>query len=354
MISVVTYHAVKILAIGGLSCAFSFFLAPFVAHFLYKHKFWRKEVRQRAIDGQDVSNFQKFHGEGEIKTPRMGGVLIWIPVLALALIFYLLAKTGYPAFEFLNFFSRSETWIPLFALAIAALVGLIDDVMQVFGKGEYIGGGLGLKYRLGAFALMGLVGGLWCYYKLGWDSVYVPLVGNLTIGWFYIPFFIIVMLACYSGGVIDGLDGLAAGAFLSIFGAYGFIALARGQVDLASFCFAIFGALLSYLWFNIPPARFYMGETGSMGLCASLAVVAFLSNSVFVLPIIAFLLVIESGSVILQLLSKKFLKRKLFAASPLHLYLETRGWPHYKVTMRFWVIGVVMAILGVIIGLITF
>jgi len=139
--------------------------------------------------------------------------------------------------------------------------------------------------------------------------------------------------------------------FSSIFAAYAGIALFRGQIDLAAFSSVILGALLAFLWFNVPPARFYMGETGILGLCATLTVIAFLTDSVLVLPIIGFLLVVESGSVILQLLSKKFRKKKLFLASPIHHHFEAKGWPHYKITMRFWVISVIMAIVGVTIRL---
>jgi phospho-N-acetylmuramoyl-pentapeptide-transferase len=159
------------------------------------------------------------------------------------------------------------------------------------------------------------------------------------------------MLATYTGGVIDGLDGLSGGTFASIFAAFGIIAFARNQIDLAAFCFVVAGAILAFLWYNIPPARFYMGETGTMGLTATLTVVAFLTDSVLVLPIIGFLLVIESGSVIIQLFSKKFRKKKVFLAAPIHHHFEALGWPHYKVTMRFWVIGVVAAIVGVAIRL---
>jgi phospho-N-acetylmuramoyl-pentapeptide-transferase len=159
------------------------------------------------------------------------------------------------------------------------------------------------------------------------------------------------MLATYSGGAIDGLDGLAGGAFTSIFAAFAGIALFNNQIDLAAFCSVILGAILAFLWFNIPPARFYMGETGMIGLCCALTVVAFLTDSVLVLPIIGFLLVIESASVIIQLICKKFLKRKFFRASPIHHHFEAMGWPSEKVTMRFWVIGIVMAIMGLAIRL---
>jgi len=199
--------------------------------------------------------------------------------------------------------------------------------------------------------LIGLIGALWFYFRLDWHSIHVPGVGDFGINGWYIPIFVIVMLAVYSGGVIDGIDGLAGGAFVYIFGAFAGISLFLGQIDIAAFCAVIFGAILAFLWQNIPPAKFYMGETGVMGLCATLTVVAFLTDSVLVLPIIAILLVVESGSVILQLLSKKFRGKKIFLASPLHLHFEAKGWPHYQVTMRFWIIGAVAAIVGLTIRL---
>ena len=200
-------------------------------------------------------------------------------------------------------------------------------------------------------ALIGLIGGYWFFYKLGYTTIHVPGSGDIFFGIWYIPFFVLVMLAVYSGGVIDGLDGLGGGAFAIMFAAFGGIALFQNQIDLAGFCVAVVGAILAFLWFNIPPARFYMGETGALGLCCALTVVAFLTDSVLVLPIIGFLLVIEAGSVILQLIWKKAFKKKLFLAAPIHHHFEAMGWPHYKITMRFWIIGVVTAIVGVAIRL---
>ena len=343
---------IKIFALGTLSFVVAFLLTPALTYFLYKYKLWRKEVRQKAIDGGGVSIFQKFHTEGETHIPRSGGFLIWTTTLILIFLFFGISKiTDIWWLDKLNFLSREQTWLPLFALISAALLGLADDFLQVFGKGKYIGGGLSLKKRLLVVVLIGLIGACWFYFKLDWSTIHIPGLGDLEIDGWYIPLFVLVMLAVYSGGVIDGLDGLAGGAFASIFGAYAGIALFLGQIDIAAFCAVILGSLLAFLWFNIPPARFYMGETGMMGLCASLTVIAFLTNSILVLPIIGFLLVIESGSVILQLLSKKFLKKKIFLASPIHHHFEAKGWPHYKVTMRFWVIGAIAAIIGVAIRL---
>jgi phospho-N-acetylmuramoyl-pentapeptide-transferase len=350
--SLLALNVIKIFVLGSFSFLFAFLITPFLTKFLYKYKLWKKEVRQKSIDGKDIPVFQKFHSDKETKVPRFGGLIIWITVLFTSIFFFFLAQfTNIPFLKKLNFLSRSQTWLPIFALISASLVGLIDDIFQVFGKGKYIGGGLKLKYRILLVALIGLVGGWWFYFKLGFDYIHIPGNGDIYIGIFYIPLFVIVMLATYSGGVIDGLDGLAGGTFASIFAAFAGIALARNQIDLSAFCLTIIGSLLAFLWFNIPPARFYMGETGIMGLCCALTVVAFLTDSVLVLPIIAFMLVVESASVIIQVISKKFFKKKVFLAAPIHHHFEAKGWPHYKVTMRFWIISVVMAIIGLTIRL---
>ncbi len=343
---------IKIFTLGTLGFVVAFFMTPILLRFLYKYKLWRKEVRTKAIDGGEVKFFQKFHTEGEVSVPRGGGILIWLTVFVLIFLFHFLAKfTDISWLDRLDFLSRSQTWLPIFTLMAASLLGLVDDVLQVFGKGKYIGGGLSLKKRLLVIFLIGLVGALWFYFKLDVHSIHIPGMGDLVINGWYIPLFVIVMMAVYSGGVIDGLDGLAGGSFASIFAAFAGIALFLGQIDIAAFCAVILGTLLAFLWYNIPPARFYMGETGIMGLCTTLTVVAFLTDSVFVLPIIGILLVMESGSVILQLLSKKFRHKKIWFSTPIHHHFEAKGWPHYQVTMRFWIIGTVAAIVGLAIRL---
>ena len=362
---VTTPDVVKVLSLGFFGVITAFALTPALTSFLYKNKLWKKKVRDKSIDGKELPIFQKFHSKKEIGTPRMGGIIFWITTCFLAFFFYLISLiTDIWWIEKLNFLSREQTWLPLFALLTASLVGLFDDALQVISTpsnkllkkvwikmNKYVGGGLSLKYRLMMVGLIGLAGGLWFYFKLGGDMIDIPFVGDVFIGFWYIPLFVVVMMATYSGGVVDGLDGLSGGVFASIFGAYAVIALSQHQFDLASFCAVLMGSIFAFLWFNIPPARFYMGETGIIGLCATLTVVAFLTNAVLVLPIIAVILVIESASVILQLFSKKILKRKLFLAAPIHHHFEAKNWPSYKVTMRFWIIGVVAAILGITIKL---
>jgi len=344
-------NVLKIFGLGAMAFAIGMFTAPALTNFLYRHKLWKKTVRDKSIDGKPLEVFIKYHKDKEIGTPRFGGLLIWTIPLALAAIFVSLSRTNFWVFEKLDFFSRSQTWLPFFALIAGAVIGLIDDYLQTRGQGKYVGGGLSLKTRLLVMALIGLAAGIWFYFKLDWRTLHIPGFGDVWIGVWYIPLFIIAMLATYSGGVIDGIDGLAGGSFATIFAAFAAITFFKGQVDLAAFCTTIVGASLAFLWFNIPPARFYMGETGTMALCAALTVVAFLSDSVMLLPIIAILLVLEAASVIIQLLSKKIFKRKVFIASPFHHHLEAKGWPQYKITMRFWVIGIVAAIIGVALSL---
>lgn len=349
---ILSFHVIKVLGISALASVVAISWAPLLINFLYKKKLWKKEARIKAISGEDAVIFNKLHKDRETKVPKMGGLLILVTTVLITLLFFVVSliapNSNLAAF---NFLSRSQTWLPLFTLVTASIVGLFDDILVVSSLGKYIGGGISFKKRLLIVILIGLIGGSWFYGKLGWDIVTVPLIGHFSISFFYILLFIIVMVACWSGGIIDGLDGLAGGAFASMFGAFTIISFAQGKVDLATFCAVITGTLFAFLWFNIPPARFYMSEVGILGLTTTLSVVAFLTDSVFVLPIIAGLLVIESGSVIIQLLSKKFLKRKIFLSTPIHHHFEAIGWPDYKVTMRFWIVGIVFAIIGVVIRL---
>jgi len=353
-----TFNVIRLLIFATLTAGVSFLLAPVLLKFLNKFKFWKKEARTKTITGEEAEVFYSLHKEREVSVPRGGGLVIWISVLIIIFLFFALSYLSHPWWlGKLNFLSRAETWLPLFTLVIAAIVGLVDDFLQVTGKGKYVGGGMGFTRRLLIIILIGLVGGLWFYYKLGWDTIHVPLIFNfpegidISLGLWIIPLFILVMVASWSGGVIDGLDGLSGGVFASIFGAFSIIAFSQGKVDLATFCIAICGTLFAFLWFNIPPARFYMGETGILALTSTMAVVSFLTDSVIVLPIIAGLMVIEVGSIILQLLSKKFRHKKIWLSTPIHHHFEARGWPAYQVTMRFWIINIVFAILGVAIRL---
>ncbi len=355
-------NLVKVFAVGIFSVLLSSILTPPLTHFLYKNKLWKKKNKNISIDGKEATYFNKFHSEKETKVPRIGGLLIWCSVSLLAfLLFFLSTLFDFFWIEKFDFLSRDQTWLPLFTLISASLVGLCDDLLQivrypknillkkVWARAEQgFGEGLGLRYRLILVTIIGLIGAWWFYFRLEQNSIYLPFFGEIGFGLLYIPFFVIVMVAIYSGGVIDGIDGLAGGVFISIFSAYTLISFLQGQLNLAALCIAIVGSILVFLWFNIPPARFYMGETGIIGLTTTATVVAFLTGAIAVLPIIAFPLIITSLSVVIQLLSKKFRGKKVFLAAPLHHHLEAIGWPQYKITMRFWVVSAVMGIIGVL------
>lgn len=350
-------NIVNVIKVFGLS-AFAFVIAvlwtPFWTRFLYQYQLWRKDVRQMSPDGTKTPLFAKLHKDRETRVPRMGGVLIWVTVLTVAFFTWMLASfTDSPFWEKTNFVSRNQTWLPLFTLLAASLLGLADDLLQVFRKGKYVAGGIKFRHRLLVVCIIALTGALWFYFKLGWQTIYIPGYGDLFIDGWYIPLFVAVMILLFSSSVIDGLDGLAGGVFGAIFAAYGGIAFFRGQIDIAAFSAVTLGALLAFLWWNIPPAKFYMGESGILGLTTSLTVVAFLTDSVFALPIIGFLLMVEVASVIIQFASKRFRGgKKVFLIAPIHHHFEAKGWPEYQVTMRFWVISVVTAIIGMAIALI--
>ena len=194
----------------------------------------------------------------------------------------------------------------------------------------------------------------WFYYKLDFSSIHIPFNGSWELGIWFIPFFVLVMLATFSTSVIDGLDGLAGGVLTSIFTAFAVIAFVNNQIDISALSGAIAGAILAFLWFNVPPARFYMGETGMMALTVVLAVIAFLTDSVLLLPVIALPLVLTSASVIIQVnVYKYFNKRRVFRITPLHHHFQALGWPREKVVMRYWIVSVISAIIGVILVLIS-
>lgn len=346
-----------VLKVFGLS-VFAFFVAlfatPILTHYLYKYEFWDKKGERDALGGGKASVIaEAIKQRTQNPTPRMGGILVWGTTLFVTTLFWLLSEiSSNSILTKLNFLSREQTWLPLAALIAGSLIGFVDDWLLVHSTGKYKAGGLELIKRVVLVIIVGGIGAWWFYIPLETNSIMVPFVGSVYLGIFFIPFFILTMLAVFSSGVIDGLDGLAGGVFGSIIAAYGGIAFFQHQLDLAAFLGVIGGSLLAFLWYNIPPARFYMSETGILGLTCMITVVAFLTKAVAVLPIIAFPLVLETGSVIIQVTSKKLRGKKVFIAAPIHHHFEAKGWPHYKVTMRFWIISVVMALVGMVTHLI--
>lgn len=342
-----TFAIIKILILTSVSFIVTFAWTPLLTHVLYKYKLG-KQIRDEA----SAPIFSKMHAK-KSGTPTMGGVLIWVTTLLLALVFgYLWFLAPNSFWGHLNFLTRSQTLLPLGALVASAIVGLVDDYYNVRRIGPH-GGGLRMRHRLIIYTIIAAVGAWWFFFKLDWDLIHVPLLGNFHIGWWTIPLFIFIIVAtAFSVNETDGLDGLAGGALLTSFGAYAAIALLEGKYDLAAFCGVIAGALLAFLWFNINPARFFMGDTGAMGLGVTLGVVALLTNAVLFLPLIGLVFVLESASALLQMASKKIRKKKIFLSAPLHHHLEAIGWPEPKIVMRFWIISMVSAALGIAVFLI--
>jgi len=341
------FYIVKIIFLFSLAFIFSIALTPLLSHFLYKYKLG-KQIRNSGA----TPIFSELHAH-KAGTPTMGGILIWFTVLIFIMFFYLLSKIiPIDLFKGLNFLSQKETLLPLGALIASALVGLFDDWLDVRGKGTKGGGGLKMRYRLLVYTGIAIIGALWFYFKLDWSVIHVPFLGNFEIYWWYIPIFIFVLVATsFSVNETDGLDGLAGGTLLLSYACYGVIAFSMGRYDLASFCGVIIGALLAFLWFNIAPARFYMGDTGSMSLGITLGIIAFLTNNIFILPFIGFIFLIESLSVIIQLASKKIRKKKVFLSAPIHHHFQALGWPETKIVMRAWLIAALVAAFGLMIFL---
>ncbi len=354
-------NVIQIFGPSALSFFIGIALTPAITHFLYRHEAWKKKAGKIGMDGEHAAIFSELHKDKEVGTPRLGGTVIWASVLCTAFILWFIALF-FPTefFKSLDFVSRSQTWIPIATLLLGALIGMADDLMEIYSiKGGHHAGGMSLKKRLLVVALAGLACGFWFYNKLNVDGIGLPFGGEIYLGWVLVPLFAVVMLFIYSGGVIDGIDGLSGGVFAVIFSTYAGIAFAQYQIDLAALCAVIVGGILAFLWFNIPPARFYMSETGSMALTVTLTVVAFMTDSLgggyglLVLPVVAMPLVVTTLSVVIQVLSKKFRHgKKVFLVAPIHHHFEALGWPSYKVTMRFWILSVVSGIIGLCLAIV--
>lgn len=349
------FDALRVLIPFVLSFAIGIALAPLLAHYLYKHKAWKKQSGKTKGMGDETGTpiFNKMHETHEVRAPRMGGVLIWGSTFITALLLIVLSYFFNSTFTLLDFVNREQTWLPLFALFIGAGIGLIDDFLEITRSS----GGLALPWRLSVVALLGAFAGWWFYEKLEISSIGIPFVGPLELGIFFIPFFILVTIALYASGVIDGLDGLAGGVFAIIFMAYAGIAFAQEQIALSAFASTLSGGIFAFLWFNVPPARFYLSETGSMALTLALSVTAFSADvlgegvGVSVLPIIAIVLTVTVLTSALQVLSKKFFKKKIFIVAPIHHHFEALGWPSEKVVMRYWIITIIASMFGLALAL---
>ena len=323
-----------IFAITGFVLAM--ILTPVYTHFAYKYKFWKKQ-KSAAVTGEKLKIVSKLHAKKIARNiPTMAGI---IGVVAVVLITW-----------FFNL-NRAETWLPLAGLVGGAAIGLIDDILNVWGSNRK-DAGLRAPVKFAMIITVGLVLGWFFHSKLGFTSVMIPFVGDIDIKWAMIPLFAFAIVATSNAvNISDGLDGLAGGLLAAAYGSFGVIAIIQGQYHLATFCFTVIGVLMAYIWFNVFPARFFMGDVGSFAWGTSLGVIAMLTNSLLILPVIGFVFVIEAGSSAIQIFSKKFFGRKIFIAAPFHHHLEAKGWEETKITMRFWVVAMALAFVGIVLAL---
>lgn len=334
--SLSTDDIVKILSFGSLSLLLATVITPLYTNIAYRYKFWKKP-RTVTTTGEKATVFTKLHAaKHKRQFPTMAGV-IFLPAIAFVTVVFNL--------------SREQTWLPLAATLGAGLVGLIDDVINIKSSGQGVAG-LRASLKLGLITLVATIGGWYFYTKLGYDTIHITFLEQLSLGWILLPVFVFIVVATANAvNISDGLDGLAGGLLTSAFAAFGTIAFLQGNIGIAGFCFTIVGALLSYVWFNIYPARFMMGDVGSFALGTALGVVSMLTDTLMLLPVIGAVFVIEVGSSALQILSKRLFGKKIFISAPIHHHFEALGWPETKVTMRFWIIGQVCAVIGIVLAI---
>lgn len=342
----------SILAYSFLAFSIGLALTPSFVVFLKKYKLGKK-LRVEAVDGGQAGVFLEYHKAKE-GTPTMGGLLIWGSIFLTVALSRVLAYRGTIDFSLLQ---RGQVYLPLATLLSLGLLGALDDYLNICGIGKKRG--LNALPKFFTLLLIGSGAALWFYFKLGYDDIHVPfgtMIGIsdnlLFLGPLYIPLFIFVFVGTANAvNVTDGLDGLAAGLLILAFGAFGIVAYTQGLFILAGFCGVVVGAIAAFLWHNVPPALFFMGDTGSLALGGTLAVIAFMIDEVLILPLVGAVFVFEMISVIIQLTSKKVRGKKVFLSAPIHHHFEALGWGESKVTMRFWIVGMFLAFLGILLGM---
>lgn len=336
-IAITTHNLIHILALGVLGFVVSMIITPLYTHVAYKQEWWKRQ-RTDAWAGGKATVYAKLHAAKHKRNiPTMAGLIF---VLSIAIV------------TLAGNLSRGQTWLPLAGLIGAAAIGLIDDYMNIRGFGGKVAG-MSARLKFSLYSILLLAGGWWFYEKLGVHSMFIPWIHEWQIGLLIIPLFWLVVIAtAISVNFSDGLDGLAGGLLTSSFVTYAIIAVVEHKLALAGFCLTVVGTLFSYTWFNIYPARFFMGDVGAFALGTALGIIALQTDTVYVLPLIGAVYVVETGSVIINRTSRKLRGgKKVFLSSPIHHHFEAIGWPETKVTMRFWILGQVAAVLGLIVFL---
>jgi len=323
----------------------TFFFPPFI-RFIRNAKLTQK-IRQDGLSGGAAKLFRQLHGH-KSGTPTMGGIVILLAILGTVVLSRILAYFGWIDASILN---RGETYLPILTLFLVGGLGVIDDYLNIREKGKQKGLPAKIKFwTLVGFALLGAV---WFTFKLEWSIIHLPGIGDFDIGLWYFPLFIFILVgSANSVNLTDGLDGLAGGLLAISYVCFAVISYFYGLPILSVFCAIIVGALVAFLWFNVPPAKIYMGDTGSLALGATLGVIAMLTNAIAILAIVGLIFILETLSVMIQLFWKKYFKRKFFLIAPLHHHFEAKGWSETQIVMRFWILGAGVGIVGLIVGLI--
>lgn len=330
-----TDKSVSIMLLSLMSFSIAMLLTPLYSHWAYKHKLWKRS-RTHSTTGEALSVISSMRIKRQV--PLMAG-LVTVAAVSIVTVIYNL--------------DRGQTWLPLAAMLGGGAVGLLDDIINIKGRGGNVAG-LRAPIKFSMILAIAIAAALFFYFKLDYSTVHIPYYGNLHIGWLIIPLFVLVVVSTSNAvNISDGMDGLAAGLLINAFGAYAVIAIFQGNYGIAGFSMTVAGALLAYLWFNIPPARFFMGDVGSFAMGTTLGVIAMLTDTLLLLPLIGLVFVAEAGSSLVQILSKRIFHRKVFIAAPIHHHFEAMGWPKTKVTMRFWVVSQACAVIGVVVALAT-
>lgn len=295
-------------------------------------------LRQRKVGKKIRLELEQHFGKAG--TPTMGGIMIIISVVVLTLVF--------------NTYGRLSMLLPIAVLTATGILGGVDDAMNLVGGKQ---GGMSGRMKMLWLVLIGLGAALIMHlpdpYGLGLSNIYIPFVGQFDIGWLYVPIaaFAIVSMA-NAVNLADGLDTLAAGTAAVAFVAYGIIAYLQGQLGVVTFCFIMVGSLMGFLWFNANPAQVFMGDAGALALGASLTVAAFMTGQWLLLPIVGGVFVAETLSVMIQVSYFKLTGgKRVFRMTPLHHHFEQIGWSETQIALRFWLVGMMLGLVGVAFAL---
>jgi phospho-N-acetylmuramoyl-pentapeptide-transferase len=287
--------------------------------------------------GQRISEYQPESHQKKAGVPTFGGFIIWVPTFLVTAV----------AVEWWN---HQSILVPLGMIGITGAAGFVDDLGSLQNRRQ---GGLSWRFKIAFLTLLATAAAVVLYDRVEVESINIPYVGSYKLGLFYIPIAIAAIVGTTSAvAVTDGLDGLAGGTSLFAFLAYGVIGFVQGQDFVATFAFIIAGAILGFLWYNAHPAMVIMGDTGALALGSSLAVVALMTGHWLLLPVIGVIFVAEALSNVIQIGYFKFSGgKRVFRRAPLHHHFEEIGWAETQVVTRFWVIGIVGAMLGVALAL---